>query len=833
MTNWQSWNRSNQKFWRLSQPGWPRLLLSGLTLITTLALANATPVFDAESPIGFFTNVASRLLSSELNLDLTRIQIYPTNQYTPAVHRLLQVTANVYDATTTNFYPSVFRPLFSRDADGLGTNVFISGYTNVPSVTGPTDNQFALPMDVSDLSTMGGPVINLAVNVYGVPWIIGAKKGFPNFNELAMENAFQLTRKLQVVRSSTNAQVNTYSYNQMYLLNLTNRLGVECWNSYAGNYTNPVTIYATAYLKNVILTNDEGFSTNLSFITSGVLPVNNWPGYNPYLASPSFQIPLNTSIAVIPLTTYHFNGGSPYLTTNLALPYETNLPPDIPGYPYPQPHWWLMVTNNLRVIMVDTMVTPNHVIDYVQLRGPNSVRDLDAEIQTLNTSPYTGFHGLWATNLNAQDVPSGLANQLSVSLGLYGLNSGNGLGSWGAMDPTQVTNEINGFRVFYHLMVLPPFQTSQYDWAAATNSIQAPFTPVANVVQHISWQANDPLVHYLASDLNGPNASHLDHTTDALTDENLGVLNQRYTPWGGNPMFYGADQNPYYSAIKDPLVWQSDDWNFPTHESLAGDCLGRVHRGTPWQTIYLKATDVLAATSMFGYIGTNTWMNWTGDLDANDAVAMAPLRDRHLASLLASMFNTNDFWLLFSVNNPNPEAWQALLDGLTVLTNDLPDSQIKFGVPQFGLLVISSNSPQASFIANAIQSARTGRPGQFFRDVGDILTTPQLTEQSPFLNRSSGIQITNGISDEAYEIIPSQLLSLLRADSIGSIVSTSGPMLVRFTGYDGHAYVIQVSSNLMNWTDLSTNYPLNGTFGITNFAAPGASPRFYRSVLLP
>jgi hypothetical protein len=141
-------------------------------------------------------------------------------------------------------------------------------------------------------------------------------------------------------------------------------------------------------------------------------------------------------------------------------------------------------------------------------------------------------------------------------------------------------------------------------------------------------------------------------------------------------------------------------------------------------------------------------------------------------------------------------------------------------------VVISSNSPQASVIANAIQSARMNQPGQFFREVGDILATPQLTEQSPFLNLSSDI------NDEAYEIIPSQLLSLLRADSIGSITPVNGQTLVQFTGYDGHAYAIQVSSDLINWVSISTNCPVNGMFGFTNSAAPNANQQFYRSVLL-
>jgi len=56
--------------------------------------AQAGPVVTLDSPIGFFTNVAARLLQSQLGLSLTNIQLYPTNQYTPSVHRLLQVAAS-------------------------------------------------------------------------------------------------------------------------------------------------------------------------------------------------------------------------------------------------------------------------------------------------------------------------------------------------------------------------------------------------------------------------------------------------------------------------------------------------------------------------------------------------------------------------------------------------------------------------------------------------------------------------------------------------------------------------------------------------------------------
>src|SRR5258708_28854247 len=73
-----------------------------------------------DTPISFFTSVAERLLQSQFNLSLSRIQVYPTNQYYPAVHRLLQVAANLYDATANNAdpvtgvsLPTIFRPVFS------------------------------------------------------------------------------------------------------------------------------------------------------------------------------------------------------------------------------------------------------------------------------------------------------------------------------------------------------------------------------------------------------------------------------------------------------------------------------------------------------------------------------------------------------------------------------------------------------------------------------------------------------------------------------------------------------------------------------------------------
>src|SRR3974377_85475 len=79
---------------------WPAgLLLSALVMLLGVSEVSAAGI-SFDPPISFFTNIASRLLRSAIGLDLGRIQIYPTNQYTPAVHRALQVAANLYDAST-------------------------------------------------------------------------------------------------------------------------------------------------------------------------------------------------------------------------------------------------------------------------------------------------------------------------------------------------------------------------------------------------------------------------------------------------------------------------------------------------------------------------------------------------------------------------------------------------------------------------------------------------------------------------------------------------------------------------------------------------------------
>ncbi len=771
---------------------------------------------------------------------ITNIPVWVNGQfvYTPAVNRLLQLTANIYDATTNRYYdnllpptplPTVFRPIFNVVGPNfaVGTNVcvYIRSYAEV------TDTSFLGGGTLRSLIGNPQAVAALQPNdlVFGVPLIVGAKKGFPNFNEFYMESAFQLARKIMVTRSSTNVTLNTAFTNyEMFNLSLTNSFGVECWNSYRSNYTRPTDIYVTNFLT-MTLANDENFSYTANLIAGGsqlITSPSYWPGtYNSLHPNPqSFLTNFNTiptNFAAVAVSMYRFNnGGFPFVTTNLNLQFETSIPTfNGVNTTLPQPHWVLAVTNNLQVIMVDH--TSGRLIDYVQLAGPNSLRDLSSEIvngydTVAQDKTDTAYNNQWDPTM-ANGVPAGITEQLNVSQGLGIPTYKQGQNGW-SQDQKMAYDQMNGFLVFLNGAGTPLLTYSGYTpdptqmgIAETTNAMQAPYTPSALVVQDIVWQADDPLVHYMASDLVNPATSvfagspfNYTYADNFATQPgsgfqetlnwpgNLGALNQRYQPWNGNPST-GVGTNML--AIKDPLVTCSDDWNFPANKFPTVGWLGRVHRGTPWQTVYLKASDVLSYQSYFGTYGNNgpnLWVDWTGNVNPFDVTNTAPKQDRLLFDLFTTAFNDNATHGTLSVNQPHLAAWSALFSGVTVLSNNASDAVILTSgqgagsMTNFTAFPISPAGPGTNSamwqLWNGITQWRAavsnvdGVAG-VFEHAGDILFVPQLTEKSPFLNWNDSVQQQKGISDEMYEWLPQQVMSLLREGSPRYVVYCYGQAL--------------------------------------------------------
>ena len=726
--------------------------------------------------------------------------------YSPAVQRVLQLAANMYDATTNigGNYPSVFRPTFFRDSV-LG-NIFITGYEDISAAepltpgTVPLPPPLDFPQDVTSLATgVTAGVNNLHGNIYGVPWIIGAKKGFPSFNQFSMENAVQIQRQLQI---SKDLNGNVAATNENFIISITNSIGVEFWNSYTNNYPNPVQVvvndFVSMQLTNASVTAAPSTYSPFPFQLSPNNIVNNWSGsvwasgaLNPNSLTP-FVIPIFTNITFLTNSIFQCASGG-FLPTGTG--WQTNF-----HVPFALPQFGLMTTNRMQAFLLDK--TSGRIIDYVQFSGPNSVRNLNAEIQTgLRGSSYTN---MWDTNLNTSSLSWGLRSQLDAAQGNIALD----LSYWkNAPDLPTAEAEIDGFNFFMtsNSPSAPPAGMESVYLGYATNRVvQVPFSPTVTAIQYTSWQANDPLVHYIASDLNyssGSGATLETGTTVYYRSQavpllpNIGVLNNRYQPWGKLIDYAGADQNPFNLAYKDPLMTQSDDWDFPANKFPTVGWLGRVHRGTPWQTVYLKANSLLSTAT-----GIGTWTNWTGDRDLFDATNTTPVKDRLLFDLFTTAPDDNATHGRLSVNvgangSPSLAAWSALFSGVMVLSNNISDSLIGAPPPPpggkgRGGASPPSSAPPFSYTAFSINpaggSGLNSQVGQLatninfvrgtftnvdgavgaFEHVGDILAVPAFTEQSPFLHWQNGgvadtLQQQNGISDELYEWLPQQTMGLL------------------------------------------------------------------------
>ncbi len=796
-----------------------------LVRVNAAGVASATNFYNWR-PLDFFTNAADLMLRSATNLGIfglstTNIPIYPTNYYTPAVHRLLQLAANMYDATTNRnltgypYLPSVFRPRFGVN----GTNIFISGYVEESPQIRPLAQFLTTPVRHLNFKA-DRDALQPDDLVYGVPLVIGAKEGFPNFNEYSMQSVVQVTRKLELRRA--NAFSRPFETNQMYVIGISNVFAVEAWNSYfyTNGFPRDLDLYVTNFLS-IVMTNENGIirSTNLALrqIIPINIPANTWQGLvNAQVAQQSFRIPLLTNVLYLSNSVY--SSRQPYFRP-LSVGFER-------GAGFAVPYWGLNITNNrLRYILVDRAT--QRVVDYVNLANLDSHIDITRELMgNLNIRGEASVMGQqWFTNRpqNSTSISTptyGIINQLEVSAG----NQQVGLADWNSYSLQGVSGldknkSIDAFRVF---MGLSPIY---YPGTFNSNIIQqAPFTPSRKLYQRMSWQANDPLVHYTLNDL-----ADLIRTNDinfitppnqpvpAMT--NVAIINDRYQPWGGNPR-KSTDPNAYNLALKDPLVRQSSDWDFPTNKFPNLGWLGRVHRGTPWQTVYLKSTPVENAT----------WAKWTGN-DINPVQSL-PMQDWNLLDLFTVSPNDNASRGQMSINNSDIAGWSAILSGVMVLTNSATDKELRDKPleTRFDPVIIEpvgldgTNSP-LSRIVEALNRDRANvavHPDQTFHRLGDILATPELTVASPYLNRTNSIQLERGLSDPVYERIPQQILSLLKVGEPRFVIYAYGQSLK-----PADRSILQTGP----FTGMCTNYQITGETATRTVVRIEGAPNNPRAVI--
>jgi hypothetical protein len=470
-------------------------------------------------PLQLFTNAAQRMFA-QLNLrdgynnliTITNIPLYPTNYYTPAVHRVLQLAANMFEATTNGPYPSIYRPYFNNASPTPGgTNIIISGYDLVNGpldfVTDPTN--LTIPIDLSDPGSVSLVNPPHYMNVYGAPWVIGARKGFPNLNEIVMQSVSQITRKLMVQRPiappTDLSKVNT---TQLLMAGISNSIGVEVWNSYSTNYPlsvppprpdvgNTVYIQADGSLS-MTLTNNLGYIFSSNYLIGGAIAgstnvgPSGWQGTGWQPGVPgtanmlSFLVPLATNVVFLADSAYVLNPLPGYFIPIPPTAPQNWFPSGNPQNSFPQPQWGLNITNRIRCMILDGGVNGigSRVIDYVQLNGMSPYRNLGGEIYSNDPN----VTNTWNTNVIASilgglPMPEGVNNQMSISEGQPEL--GDFYWQQNMINPPIGPTRqwaIDYFRVF---LGFPPIWNA--DLQNTQLVMQVPFTPTAKKYQTLTW----------------------------------------------------------------------------------------------------------------------------------------------------------------------------------------------------------------------------------------------------------------------------------------------------------------------------------------------------------
>ena len=244
---------------------------------------------------------------------------------------------------------------------------------------------------------------------------------------------------------------------------------------------------------------------------------------------------------------------------------------------------------------------------------------------------------------------------------------------------------------------------------------------------------------------------------------NAGLKNWKTLAWKDNDNY----------ELKDPAVRGHLDWRFPDGlyvKQWGGindiGLLGQVHRGTPWQTLYLKWRDTFSANR-------DTWEQWSGSTDT------VPVNDRRLIEVLRADQGRNNYGR-FSVNNSEENKWSAVFNGLAIPTHDPTRSQRLLGSwvsTATDQRVDAIGDMRWKSIVSAINGFRVlnsdinGTKG--FVRKSDILGVQQLTGQSPYLKDVTTYDGVPGLDWPAYhaspyadeldvERIPQQIMSQLQ-----------------------------------------------------------------------
>jgi hypothetical protein len=774
--------------------------------------------------LGFFTNAADLLLRSQTFVftnyatnalgqyivssnyfGITNIPVCVTNNqggvsylYNEQIHRMLQLAANIYAAANPSNIPGpnglvpqppVFRPQLGWINYGTpNAGLYITNYVLAPPAQ--TALNWINATGFKDITNQ-----NIGPNdyVWGIPWVVASVKGIPEFDQYSYTSRIFYNRELLFIRqTNANGVVQTNkppaSTNQFYVMCISNNFGMDAWNPYISNFYGAgggLTVFATNFVT-ITLTNNYNYCNNITF---GNYYLNNngysgyaypyWPGRaNPASSQTNeFKTFLQTNLVSLPLGYFSEYFKTYYAFSNITAPFTDGfLPQDLGQTGWPVHNWTLNITNHLCYFLADA--SSGAFYDFVNL-GPfgssTSISNL------ARGSSYQGRTGSGPPDSVApwefNEFPANDSFNSPKSIGIT----------------NQIGDAINASGTFPNLFFNSLIGTTPSVGGAYFTTLAAAQTTVLTpyyITDDIhSLMACDPLVHYTIGDLTYPGYTNVDeslfYTYLALPITNsLGAVTPRYSPWPG-PVGSAMANNMLFI---DPLITSPNAWQFPTNLFPGIGWLGRVHRGTPWQTIYLKSDNPKGPAIEPN--PTNDWLTWV------NSPYTYPTNDWSLLDLFTAVPNDNAARGLLSVNQTNDAAWAAVFAGVIVITNINITAGTGGGTPLDPTNDVYYLMDTNIGTAYGINVVRALQPNGIFHKIGDILQASTLTVFPPEPPEGP-------LTDEMVERIPQQTLGLLKLGLPQFVIYSWGQSLKPKNLY---------STGTGNLLNICTNYEITGEF---------------------
>ncbi len=713
--------------------------------------------------------------------------------YSPRIHQLLQIAANLYEAQQSNFvsaptYPEIphtYRPVF----EAVNGVIHIVRHDAAPIATSDV-----LPMNVPPfvaryrwfvLGQNASPDDN--TQFFDIPIIFGAMKGIPSLNEFTMQSIVQVSRRVRVSKSPATAPTTT-NFHQSFQIGVSNLFAAELINS-ATNFPNAANAYPRQLLM-VVSNQAESHlyidvpptGTPIKSATQAVMfaSVRNpftWKGSNPEAGAFSLAVIPGGAQVTLSNSVYYHNAGLPQL-----VPYQNTNQIDMSD-DLSYRRWELKLTNRVLYFLIDS--TSNRLVDAFSSARMTNYFDITGKLQEdepLQGNAGVSFARLWRTNLvsyHGTFMSEGVRNQVLIARGQGGTVDASIWADAEALLSKGIgsrSTETTGFDNWMNSINTPAADT-------AILSKDTPFNPSRKFAKAVTWRANDPFVHYTLNDLfDGDKNTGIEEVSLRSTGtptrppykidlgfENtctLGKVNGNYEPWAKD-----LDAAYCVFADRDPGIFNSDNWDFPHQKYPNVGWIGRVHRGTPWQTIYLKPADVAHHATLGGPVTQNAWRKHTG---AAYMVETYPTNDWRMLDLFTTAIHPNLTRGRLSINQTNLAAWSAVFSGVTTAT--AADDGTGLIKPGDRVIEPSAIDLNVSNLVASINDQRRLMPNGQFHRLGEFLSSPALLTN--YLGDPQALATPmSRVRDVDYERLAGQIAGLVKVGEPRFVVYAWGQSL--------------------------------------------------------